>query len=135
MCGALDPTGAICGPYGEGVGTRVCVGPWLLEPGEKKKKAKPGTNPAETIGWGFLSGGGVTFELLPRGRNQRTAGVSPEPSVRLMTGALSGSRRDSTSGAEAGARDHTIRRGRKKNEYDVRPKCRKKRGIPLFFLF
>ena len=26
MCGALDPTGAICGPYGEGVGTRVCVG-------------------------------------------------------------------------------------------------------------
>ena len=38
MCGALDPIGAICGPYGEGVGTRVCVGPWLLEPGEKKKK-------------------------------------------------------------------------------------------------
>ena len=28
--GALDPTGAICGPYGEGVGTGVCVGRWLL---------------------------------------------------------------------------------------------------------
>ena len=35
--GALDPTGAICGPCGEGVGTGVCVGPWLLQPGEKKK--------------------------------------------------------------------------------------------------
>ena len=31
-------TGAICGPYDEGVGTRVCVDPWLLQPGEKKAK-------------------------------------------------------------------------------------------------
>ena len=38
MAGALDPTGAICGPYDEGVGTRVCVDPWLLQPGEKKAK-------------------------------------------------------------------------------------------------
>ena len=30
MFEALDPTGAICGPYGEGVGAGVCVGPWLL---------------------------------------------------------------------------------------------------------
>ena len=29
MAGALDPTGAICGTYDEGVGTRVCVDPWL----------------------------------------------------------------------------------------------------------
>ena len=36
MCGALDPTGAICGPDNEGVGTRVCVGPRLLKRGEKK---------------------------------------------------------------------------------------------------
>ena len=41
MCGALDPTGAICGPYGDGVGTRVRVGPWLLYPGEKTKKVRP----------------------------------------------------------------------------------------------
>jgi len=40
MCGALDPTGAICGPYGEGVGTGVCVGPWLLQPGGGKIKNK-----------------------------------------------------------------------------------------------
>ena len=37
MCGALDPSGAICGPYGAGVGTEVCVAPWLLQPGEEKK--------------------------------------------------------------------------------------------------
>ena len=37
MAGVLDPTGAICRPYDEGVGTRVCVDPWLLQPGEKKK--------------------------------------------------------------------------------------------------
>ena len=33
MAGELDPTGAICGPYGEGVGTVVCVGHWFLLPG------------------------------------------------------------------------------------------------------
>ena len=38
MCGALDPTGAICGPHDEGVGTRVCVGPLLPQPGVTKKK-------------------------------------------------------------------------------------------------
>ena len=38
MAGALDPTGAICGPYDEGVGTRVYVGPWLSQPGEEKKR-------------------------------------------------------------------------------------------------
>ena len=37
MAGALDPTGAICGSYDEGVGTRICVDPWLLQLGEKKK--------------------------------------------------------------------------------------------------
>ena len=38
MCGALGPTGAVCGPYDEGVGTRVCLGPWPLWPGKKVKK-------------------------------------------------------------------------------------------------
>ena len=33
----LDPTWATGGHYDEGVGKRVCVGPWLLRPGEKKK--------------------------------------------------------------------------------------------------
>ena len=37
MAGALDPTGAIRGPYAEGVGTRVRVDPWLLQLGEEKK--------------------------------------------------------------------------------------------------
>ena len=73
--------------------------------------AKPGTDPAGTRGWGLLSGEGVTSELLPHGRGQRTAGVSPEYTVRLMTGALDGSRRDSTGGAESGARESAIRRG------------------------
>ena len=38
MAGALDPTGAICGSYDEGVGTRICVDPWLLQLGDEKKK-------------------------------------------------------------------------------------------------
>ena len=29
--------GAICGSYDEGVGTRICVDPWLLQLGEEKK--------------------------------------------------------------------------------------------------
>ena len=35
--GELDPTGAICGSDDEGVGTRICVDPWLLQLGEEKK--------------------------------------------------------------------------------------------------
>ena len=43
MCGALDPTGAICGPYGEGVGARICGDHWRLKPGENKKVEGPGS--------------------------------------------------------------------------------------------
>ena len=42
MAGALDPTGAICGSYDEGVGTRICVDSWLLQLGEEKKKTGEG---------------------------------------------------------------------------------------------
>ena len=38
MYEALDLTGTLCGNYGEGFGARVCVGPLLLFPGEKKVK-------------------------------------------------------------------------------------------------
>ena len=40
MTGALDPTGAICGSYDEGVGTRICVDPWILQPGEERKLSR-----------------------------------------------------------------------------------------------
>ena len=36
MCGALDPNWATGGRYNEEVGTRVCVDPWLFNPGEEK---------------------------------------------------------------------------------------------------
>ena len=32
----IEPIGAICGPHDEWVGTKVCVDPWFLQPGEKK---------------------------------------------------------------------------------------------------
>ena len=38
IIGELDPTEATGGPHNEGVGKTVCVGPWLLGPGEKKKE-------------------------------------------------------------------------------------------------
>ena len=41
MAGALDRTGPIGGAYKAGGGTRVCVGPRLLKPGEKKKIEPP----------------------------------------------------------------------------------------------
>ena len=44
MCGAPGPIVAICGPCGEGVSTRVCVGHWPLWPGAKEK-----TDPAPIV--------------------------------------------------------------------------------------
>ena len=38
MAGALGPTGAICGSYDEGAGTRICVDHWLLQLEEESKK-------------------------------------------------------------------------------------------------
>ena len=38
MFGALEPTGATGELYNEGIGTRVCVGLSLLNPGEEKQK-------------------------------------------------------------------------------------------------
>ena len=63
MRGALDPVGAICGPYGEGVGTRVCVGSWLLQPGEKKKVS------ALKIGPHLPGVTGETGETIPPNRS------------------------------------------------------------------
>ena len=46
MAGALDPTGAICGSYDEGVGTMICVDPWPLQLGAEKKKIATIPHPA-----------------------------------------------------------------------------------------
>ena len=40
MTGALDPTETTGVSCNKGVGTKVCLGPWLLRPGEEKKTVK-----------------------------------------------------------------------------------------------
>ena len=46
-CGGGVVRIARCGPCDEGVGTRVCVDPWLLQPGGEKKNRALGENRGE----------------------------------------------------------------------------------------